>query len=149
MSLRCGSANPTCPRRNSSAMPPPRRSPRARPSTSPNPGIPELRSALADYTNRLYGTHLTLHNVIVSASGMNALMLVMQSLVDPGDVVVTTTPAWPNLPAVPRILTGAIREVPLQPSNAGWRLHLDCLFDACDARTRVIFLNSPTIRPAG
>jgi aspartate aminotransferase len=98
--------------------------------------------------NRLYGTHLTQHNVIVSASGMNALMLVMQSLIDPGDVVVTTTPAWPNLPAVPRILTGAIREVPLTPVNAGWRLDLDRLLEACDARTRVIFLNSPN-NPTG
>jgi aspartate/methionine/tyrosine aminotransferase len=114
----------------------------------PNPGIAELRTALADYMNRLYGTTLTLHNVIVSASGMNALMLVMQSLIDPGDVVVTTTPAWPNLPAVPRILTGAIREVPLSPANAGWRLDLDRLLDACDARTRVIFLNSPN-NPTG
>lgn len=114
----------------------------------PNPGIAELRTALADYMNRLYGTRLTLHNVIVSASGMNALMLVMQGLIDPGDVVVTTTPAWPNLPAVPRILTGAIREVPLSPGNAGWRLDLDRLLDACDARTRVIFLNSPN-NPTG
>jgi aspartate/methionine/tyrosine aminotransferase len=114
----------------------------------PNAGIPELRTTLADYMNRLYGTELTLHNVIVAASGMNALMLVMQSLVDPGAVVVTTTPAWPNLPAVPRILTGAIRAVPLSPSNAGWRLDLDRLLDACDARTRVIFLNSPN-NPTG
>ena len=114
----------------------------------PNAGIAELRSTLADYMNRLYGTRLTPHNVIVSASAMNALMLVMQSLIDPGDVVVTTTPAWPNLPAVPRILTGAIREVPLSPSNAGWRLDLDRLLDACDARTRVIFLNSPN-NPTG
>jgi aspartate/methionine/tyrosine aminotransferase len=114
----------------------------------PNAGIAALRSALADYMNRLYGTHLSLDNVIVSASGMNALMLVMQSLIDPGDVVVATTPAWPNLPAVPRILTGAVREVPLSPGNAGWRLDLDRLLDACDARTRVIFLNSPN-NPTG
>jgi aspartate/methionine/tyrosine aminotransferase len=114
----------------------------------PNAGIAALRTALADYMNRLYGTKLTLDNVIVAASGMNALMLVMQSLVDPGDVVVTTTPAWPNLPAVPRILTGAVREVPLSPANAGWRLDLDRLLDACDARTRVIFLNSPN-NPTG
>jgi aspartate/methionine/tyrosine aminotransferase len=114
----------------------------------PNPGIPELRSALAAYMNRLYGTGLAIDNVIVSASGMNALMLVMQSLIDPGDVVVTTTPAWPNLPAVPQILTGEIRAVPLEPGNAGWSLDLDRLLDACDARTRVIFLNSPN-NPTG
>jgi aspartate aminotransferase len=87
--------------------------------------------------------HLT-----VSASAMNALMLAMQALVDPGDVVVTTTPSWPNLPAVPLILSGELRNVPLSPGNLGWRLDLDRLFDACDGRTRVIFLNSPN-NPTG
>jgi aspartate/methionine/tyrosine aminotransferase len=114
----------------------------------PNAGIPELRAALAGYMNRLYGTALTDANVIVSASAMNALMLVMQALVDPDDEVVTTTPAWPNLPAVPQILSGRIRAVPLRPGNAGWRLDLDQLFAACGARTRVIFLNSPN-NPTG
>ena len=114
----------------------------------PNAGIPELRATLADYMNRLYGTRLGPQNVIVSASAMNALMLVMQALVDQGDVVVTTTPAWPNLPAVPQILSGRIRSVPLSPGNAGWRLDLERLFDACDARARVIFLNSPN-NPTG
>ena len=109
----------------------------------PNAGIPELRTTLADYMNRLYGTRLLPQNVIVAASAMNALMLVMQALVDPDDLVVTTTPAWPNLPAVPQILSGRIRSVPLSPGNAGWRLDLHRLFDACDERTRVIFLNSP------
>ena len=114
----------------------------------PNAGIPELRETLAEYMNRLYGTALTARNVIVSASAMNALMLVMQALVDPGDEVVTTTPAWPNLPAVPQILSGRVRAVPLRPGNAGWRLDLDRLFEACGARTRVLFLNSPN-NPTG
>jgi aspartate/methionine/tyrosine aminotransferase len=114
----------------------------------PNPGIHELRVTLADYMNALYGTRLAANNVIVSASAMNALMLVMQALVDPGDEVVTTAPSWPNLPALPLILSGKVRSVPLRPGNAGWRLDLDELFDACDARTRVIFLNSPN-NPTG
>ena len=114
----------------------------------PNAGIQELRAILAEYMNGLYGARLGPGNVIVSASAMNALMLVMQALVDPGDVVVTTTPSWPNLPALPQILSGAVRSVPLSPGNAGWRLDLDRLFDACDGRTRVIFLNSPN-NPTG
>ncbi|MGH6944030.1 MAG: pyridoxal phosphate-dependent aminotransferase [Geminicoccaceae bacterium] len=114
----------------------------------PNAGILPLREALASYMNRLYRTALVPDNVIVSASAMNALMLVMQALVDPGDVVVTTTPAWPNLPAVPKILSGAVRAVPLTPGDAGWRLDLDRLIDACDGRTKVIFLNSPN-NPTG
>jgi aspartate aminotransferase len=114
----------------------------------PNAGIEELREALAAYMNRLYGTRHVADNVVVTASAMNALVLVMQALVDPGDRVVTTTPAWPNLPAVPLILNGTVRAVPLTPGNAGWRLDLDRLFDACDARTKVIFLNSPN-NPTG
>jgi aspartate aminotransferase len=114
----------------------------------PNAGIQELRATIAEYMNGLYGARLAPGNVIVSASAMNALMLVMQALVDPGDVVVTTTPSWPNLPALPQILSGAVRTVPLTPGNAGWRLDLDRLFDACDGRTRVIFLNSPN-NPTG
>jgi aspartate/methionine/tyrosine aminotransferase len=98
--------------------------------------------------NRLYGTALDERNVIVSASAMNALMLVMQALVAPDDEVVTTTPAWPNLPAVPLVLSGQVKAVPLRPGNAGWRLDLDRLFAACGARTRVLFLNSPN-NPTG
>ena len=61
----------------------------------PNAGIPELRSALASYMNRLYGRSFGPGNVIVSASAMNALMLVMQALVDP------TTPWSPRRPLGP------------------------------------------------
>ena len=50
----------------------------------PNPGIHELRAALADYMNGLYGGHLAAENVIVSASAMNALMLAMQALRNAG-----------------------------------------------------------------
>jgi aspartate/methionine/tyrosine aminotransferase len=114
----------------------------------PNAGIHELRSTLADYMNGLYGAGLGPENVIVSASAMNALMLVMQALVDPGDAVVTTTPSWPNLPALPQILSGRVQSVPLTQGNAGWRLDLERLFHACDDRTRVIFLNSPN-NPTG
>lgn len=114
----------------------------------PNRGIPVLRETLADYMSRLYGTRLSPEQVTVSASGMNALMLVMQALVEPGDTVITTTPSWPNLPAVPRILGGEIKSVPLRPAADGWTLDLDRLFDACDERTRVLFLNSPN-NPTG
>ncbi len=114
----------------------------------PNAGIRPLREALAAYMSRLYGTALGVDHVIVSVSAMNALMVVMQSLVDPGDGVVTTTPSWPNLPAVPEILGGDVRRVPLTATAAGWQLDLDRLFAACDERTRVIFLNSPN-NPTG
>ena len=35
------------------------------------------------------------------------------------------------------------REVPMTAGNAGWSLDLDAVFEACDARTKVIYLASP------
>ncbi|HEY8367981.1 MAG TPA: aminotransferase class I/II-fold pyridoxal phosphate-dependent enzyme, partial [Thermodesulfobacteriota bacterium] len=62
---------------------------------APNLGIPELREALADYLTRLHRP-VAAERICVTASGMNALMLVMECLIDPGDRVVAATPTWPN-----------------------------------------------------
>jgi aspartate/methionine/tyrosine aminotransferase len=79
---------------------------------------------------------------------MNAVMLAMQCLIDPGEEVVTTAPVWPNLPAVPEILNGVVRTVPLIADDQVWRLDLDRLVDACHDRTRVILIKSPN-NPTG
>ncbi len=113
-----------------------------------NRGLPALQSVLRDYTNTLYGTSISDDHVTVTASGMNAVMLAMQCLIDPGDEVVTTAPLWPNLPAVPEILNGVVRTVPLIADMNGWRLDLDQLIDSCGQRTRAILINSPN-NPTG
>ncbi len=76
-------------------------------------------------------------------SGMNAVMQVAQATVVPGDNAVAVTPSWPNVMRAMQINGAAVREVPLAHGNEGWRLALDDVFAACDARTRVIYLASP------
>lgn len=114
----------------------------------PNSGIPELRAALASYLTGLYGTSFSPKNITVTVSGSDALMIAFQCLIEPGDGVVTTAPLWPNLIAMPKILSAEVREVPLEPSPAGWRLDVDRLLAACDNRTRVILISSPN-NPTG
>ena len=106
-------------------------------------GLPELRQAIIDYTAGLYGVRLADDRVSVTTAGMNAIMLTMQAVVGPGDNVVAPTPVWPNALAAARIMGGKVREVPLIAAAAGWSLDLDRLFDACDERTRAIFIASP------
>lgn len=113
-----------------------------------NSGIPELRAALARYATRLHGGDVSAERITVTASGVNAIMLVMQALVDADDNVVMVTPVWPNCADAIYVLGGDVRRVPLrapngEPGGAGWQLDLDQIFDACDARTRAIFVNSP------
>jgi aspartate aminotransferase len=108
-----------------------------------NRGIHELRAAIATYITRLRGRSMGEDRITVTASGVSAIMLVMQALVDPGDNVVMVTPLWPNCGEAVRMMGGEPRRVALQPGLAGWHLDLERLFAACDSRTRAIFVNSP------
>ncbi len=110
-----------------------------------NNGTAELRETIARYATRLHGGPITPDRVTVTASGVNALMLVMQTLVDPGDNVVMVTPVWPNCAnGIEIVLSGEVRRVALTPDAQGrWTLDVERLFAACDARTKVIFINSP------
>ncbi len=106
-------------------------------------GLPELRQALIDYHRNLYGVNLTDDRITVTSSGMNAMMLLVQALVGAGDNIVCVTPVWPNIFAAIRIQGGVDRQVPMQGDDRGWHLDLDRLFEACDERTRAIYLASP------
>jgi len=106
-------------------------------------GIPELRQALIDYHRDLYGVEIADERIAVTSAGMNAMMIIIQSLVTTGDNVVCVTPVWPNIFACIEILGGEVRQVDLKGDAAGWHLDLQRLFDACDARTKAIYIASP------
>jgi aspartate/methionine/tyrosine aminotransferase len=86
--------------------------------------------------------------VAVTAGGVNALMLAVQALVNPGDDVLAITPVWPNLLAQPRIMGAHLRTLPLRAVNASWQLDLDALIDAIGPQTRLLILNAPN-NPTG
>lgn len=116
---------------------------------APKRGLPDLRDALARYSSRLYGQPIDIDRISVLPSGMAAIMLTIQALVEPGRNVVMITPFWPNGGAAVKALGGELREVALdQRADGGWSLDLDKLFAAVDDRTVMLFLNSPN-NPTG
>ncbi len=107
-------------------------------------GIPELRAAIARYLTGLHAKPVSPEHVVVTSSGMNAIMLVAEAIIDPGDNVVVVSPVWPNINATIQIMGGIARPLALTPTeDGGWTLDLDRVFAACDPRTRAIFVNSP------
>ena len=110
---------------------------------TPNRGIAPLREAVAGYVSRLRKSTVDVERVTITASGVNAIMLVMQAIVDPGDNVVLVTPLWPNCADAVIALNGEARRASLTPGDGGWKLDLDRLFAQCDDKTRAIFVNSP------
>src|SRR5688500_6703902 len=107
-----------------------------------NLGIPELRETLAAYLSRLH-QKIDSEQIGVTSSGVNALMVASQLLIDPGDRVVQVVPLWPNLQEIPKILGATVQTIPLQFSRDGWALDLDELLKALAPGTRALYLNSP------
>ncbi|GGC96392.1 pyridoxal phosphate-dependent aminotransferase [Undibacterium terreum] len=111
-----------------------------------NYGIPPLRAAIANY---LSGLHQSIgpERVAVTSAGVSALMLIAQTILNPGDRVVAVTPIWPNLVEIPKILGAEIVKVPLQ-FGLTWELDLQQLLDALTPGTKAVFINSPN-NPTG
>lgn len=111
---------------------------------APNRGIAPLLQAISDYLKRAYGAEIGADRIVVTASGMNAIMITIQCLIEPGDSAVVVGPIWPNGRAAIKAMGGEPRDVFLQPQDDGrWKLDLQQLFDACDETTKLIMINSP------
>ena len=62
-----------------------------------NAGLPSLRKALARYYQELHAVEIdAASEIVVTASGVQALHLAVRCVLDPGDEVLVLTPAWPN-----------------------------------------------------
>jgi aspartate/methionine/tyrosine aminotransferase len=112
-----------------------------------NLGLPELRAAIAAYVSALHRP-LGPERIAVTSSGVNALMLAMQTLVGARDEVVAVVPVWPNLTAQPEILGAHVTRVPLRPVAGAWQLDLAELLAAVTPDTRVLLVNAPN-NPTG
>lgn len=105
-------------------------------------GTPELRSALADYGQRLHGQG-SVDRIAVTSSGTSALLVGIQSLITTGDRVVVVTPLWPNLVEMPKVYNAQVETVSLDFGPAGWQLDLDRLLAALTPGTTALLVNSP------
>jgi aspartate/methionine/tyrosine aminotransferase len=113
-----------------------------------NHGTAELRAALRAYLERLHRRAFDPASLSITSSGVSALMVTMQALLDPGDRVVAVTPVWPNLVEIPRILAAEVTRLGLKPRGGRWTLDLDELLDAITPATRLLLINSPN-NPTG
>lgn len=111
---------------------------------TPNAGLPALRRAIAgSYGPDGYGPD----NVCVTCGSQEALWIVLQTLVDPGDEVLVPDPGFVSYPACVRLVGG--NPVPYRlPAARGFALDPDDLAARLSARTRAVVVNSPS-NPTG
>jgi aspartate aminotransferase len=110
-----------------------------------NAGLPGLRQDLADYYSRLHRVKLDpLSEIVVTASGVQALNVGIRCLLDPGDEALVLTPAWPNASAIIRMDNGTPVEIPLALRNGRYGIDFGALQRAVTRRTRLLAYTSPS-----
>ncbi|WP_328915069.1 MULTISPECIES: pyridoxal phosphate-dependent aminotransferase [unclassified Streptomyces] len=108
----------------------------------PGPGVPELRTAIAEHQQRFYGLSFDPDTeVLVTTGATEAIAAAMLALLEPGDEVIAFEPFYDSYAACVA-MAGGVR-VPLTLRAPDFRPDLDALRDAITPRTRLLLLNSP------
>ena len=106
-------------------------------------GRQELRSAIKDYLERLYGRVLDFERITVPGSTMLGITMAAQMALTSGDHGLIVSPNWPNIDRSFAVTGASFDSVRQRHSEAGWYLDLEDLYAAVRPETRAIFLNSP------
>lgn len=112
-------------------------------------GIHALRNAAAERLSQTTGIDYDPETqCIVSAGGLSGVLNTLLALIEPGDEVVITDPAYAGLLNRIRLAGGIPRLVPLVVTGNHWRLDLNALHDVISLRTKIILTMSPSM-PSG
>ena len=110
-----------------------------------NAGLPSLRRAIAESYRRLHGVAIDpAGEIVITASGVQALNVGIRLTLDPGDEALVLTPAWPNGASIVALSNAMAREIPLPLSGSRYAIDFDTLEAAVTARTRLVVYNSPS-----
>ncbi|MBV9948357.1 MAG: pyridoxal phosphate-dependent aminotransferase [Myxococcales bacterium] len=110
-------------------------------------GIPALKQAICDATERMRGWRPKPENVCVGVGAKHVLFNLAVALYEPGDEVVIPKPFWVSYPEQVRIV-GATPVLVDTREEDGWKLAPRDLAAALTPRTKAIILCSPS-NPSG
>ncbi|HYL78773.1 MAG TPA: pyridoxal phosphate-dependent aminotransferase [Bryobacteraceae bacterium] len=110
-----------------------------------NAGLPSLRKALARYYHELQGVELDpATEIVVTASGVQALNVGIRCVLDPGDEALVLTPAWPNGASNVALHNGVAIEIAHPLVGDRYQIDFAALEAAITPRTRMLLYTSPS-----
>jgi aminotransferase len=113
-----------------------------------NAGKLELRQAISDHLKKLYGVQYDpVKEMLITVGVSEALYLVMNALLDPGDEVIIPTPCFVSYQAEVLLAGGVPVEIPSRSEN-DFELDPEQIRSAIGPRTKVIFIGYPN-NPTG
>ncbi|MBZ5960101.1 pyridoxal phosphate-dependent aminotransferase [Leuconostoc gasicomitatum] len=112
---------------------------------TPTSGVKELKQAIVNQVAKRYQASIELKNVTVTTGAKLSLYVLMQTLLNPNDIVVAATPLWVSYIEQIKLAGGIVRTI--QPKNDELKLTVDDLEKISD-HVKLIIVNSPT-NPTG
>jgi aspartate/methionine/tyrosine aminotransferase len=114
---------------------------------TPTGGLPALRQAIADKTERDSGLVVTADRVLVTNGGKQAVANAFSVLCDPGDEIIVLAPYWTTYPEAIR-LAGGTPVVVSSDETTGFRSSVEDLEAAFTPDTKALLFVSPS-NPTG
>src|SRR5215471_6921730 len=110
-----------------------------------NAGLPSTRRAIAAHYRALHNVELDpASEIVVTASGVQALNLGIRCALDPGNHGLVLTPAWPNGSSSIMMANASVRQIPQPLCGERYRIDFDALEAAVTPRTRMLLYTSPS-----
>jgi len=110
-----------------------------------NAGMPTLRHAIAEHYQRLQQVRLDPQTeIIITASGVQALNVGIRTVLDPGDEALILTPAWPNGSAIVQMANATPIHIAQPLVGDRYGIDFDTLERAVNSRTRLLIYTSPS-----
>ena len=110
-----------------------------------NAGLPSLRRAIAAHYRRLHGVALDPSSeIVVTASGVQALHVAIQCVLGPGDEALVLSPVWPNGASNVAMANAVACQIPHILCDNRYRVDFEALAAAVTPLTRVLVYTSPS-----
>jgi aspartate/methionine/tyrosine aminotransferase len=110
-----------------------------------NAGLPSLRRAIAENYRRLHGVELdAASEIVITASGVQALNVSIRCTLDPGDEAQVLTPAWPNGTSCAMMANASVKQIAHPLCGDRYVVDFDALERAVTPRTRMLLYTSPS-----
>lgn len=110
-----------------------------------NAGLPSTRQALARYYAKIHGVTVDPESqIVITASGVQALNVGIRCVLDPGDEALVLTPGWPNGSAIVAMCNATPVQIAQPLASGRYGIDFDALEAAVSPRTRLLLYTSPS-----
>lgn len=111
-----------------------------------NSGYPDVRGQVAESINRKFGTAFTGDNILMTVGAAGGLNVILKTLLNPGDEVLTFAPYFGEYNSYVSNFDGKL--VVVSPNTVDFQPNLAELKEKITAKTKAVIINSPN-NPTG